>query len=77
MALGCSPKVGIAAHIDTHSAFRDGIVSVSMGGPCVMVFRKADDPAVARAVLLRPRCALRASLGGAPSNSSLAALRFS
>lgn len=34
------PGQGISAHIDAPSMFRDGIVSVSLGSPCVMTFRK-------------------------------------
>ncbi|XP_031503381.1 alkylated DNA repair protein ALKBH8 homolog [Nymphaea colorata] len=32
--------VGLSPHIDTHSAFDDFIFSLSLGGPCIMEFRK-------------------------------------
>jgi len=34
------PGVGLSPHIDTHSAFGDAIVSLSLAGPAAMVFRK-------------------------------------
>jgi len=34
------PGAGIGSHIDTHSAFEDGIASLSLGSSCVMVFIK-------------------------------------
>ena len=33
---------GIGAHIDTESAFGDGLISLSMGSDCVMEFRSKD-----------------------------------
>mmetsp|Transcript_5582 Transcript_5582/g.7068 ORF Transcript_5582/g.7068 Transcript_5582/m.7068 type:complete len:341 (+) Transcript_5582:95-1117(+) len=36
---------GIAKHIDTHSAFEDGIASVSVGSDCVFRFAPGDDDA--------------------------------
>lgn len=35
-----TPGVGLSAHIDTHSAFSGAIVSLSLGGGCVMEFRR-------------------------------------
>jgi alkylated DNA repair protein alkB family protein 8 len=35
--------VGFSPHIDTHSAFEGSILSLSLGGPCVMEFRKYVD----------------------------------
>lgn len=32
--------VGLSPHIDTHSAFDDFILSLSLAGPCIMEFRK-------------------------------------
>ncbi|XP_009108113.1 alkylated DNA repair protein ALKBH8 homolog isoform X1 [Brassica rapa] len=32
--------VGLSPHIDTHSAFEDCIFSLSLGGPCIMEFRR-------------------------------------
>uniref|UniRef100_A0A7I4EC52 tRNA (carboxymethyluridine(34)-5-O)-methyltransferase n=1 Tax=Physcomitrium patens TaxID=3218 RepID=A0A7I4EC52_PHYPA len=32
--------VGLSPHIDTHSAFEGSILSLSLGGPCIMEFRK-------------------------------------
>jgi Alkylated DNA repair protein len=34
------PGEGIGSHIDTHSAFGDGIMSLSLGAGCVMNFKK-------------------------------------
>lgn len=34
--------VGIGAHIDTHSAFHDGIISLSLGSSCVMTLSLPD-----------------------------------
>lgn len=34
------PGVGLSPHIDTHSAFEDGIFSLSLAGPCIMEFRR-------------------------------------
>jgi len=36
-----TPGVGIAPHVDAHSSFTGGILSLSLLGSCVMVFRKA------------------------------------
>jgi alkylated DNA repair protein alkB homolog 8 len=38
-----SPGVGLAPHVDTHSAFEGAIVSLSLAGPTVMVLRKEID----------------------------------
>lgn len=42
--------VGLSPHIDTHSAFGDVILSLSLGGPAVMVFRRRDRADVALAL---------------------------
>lgn len=39
--------VGLAPHVDTHSAFEGAIAALSLAGPCVMEFRRP--PAVAAA----------------------------
>lgn len=36
-----TPGVGISPHIDTHSSFTGAILSLSLVGSCVMVFRRA------------------------------------
>lgn len=36
-----TPGVGIAPHVDTHSSFTGAIMSLSLAGGCVMVFRKS------------------------------------
>lgn len=36
------PGRGIAPHVDTHSAFEDGLCSLSLGAPIVMQFRHSD-----------------------------------
>jgi alkylated DNA repair dioxygenase AlkB len=35
------PGEGIGSHIDTHSAFGDGIMSISLGADCVMSFKSS------------------------------------
>jgi alkylated DNA repair protein alkB family protein 8 len=35
-----SPGVGLAPHVDTHSAFEGPILSLSLGGPCVVELRR-------------------------------------
>ena len=37
------PGVGIAFHVDAHSAFEDGIAAITLGSGIVMEFRKADE----------------------------------
>lgn len=37
------PGEGIGSHIDTHSAFGDGIMSISLGADCVMNFKSSRD----------------------------------
>lgn len=37
------PGVGLSPHIDTHSAFRGHIFSLSLAGPCIMEFRRYSD----------------------------------
>jgi alkylated DNA repair protein alkB family protein 8 len=49
------PGAGIPPHVDTHSAFRGALASLSLGGPCAMLFRRGDD---VRALLLPPRSLL-------------------
>lgn len=36
-----TPGVGIAPHVDAHSSFTGSVLSLSLCGSCVMVFRKA------------------------------------
>ncbi|KAL6779512.1 hypothetical protein ACKKBG_A12590 [Auxenochlorella protothecoides x Auxenochlorella symbiontica] len=48
--------VGLSPHVDTHSAFGDTLLSLSLAGPCVMVFRKEGRADVALA--LPPRSLL-------------------
>ena len=50
------PGQGISAHVDTHSAFDDEIVSVSLGGLVVMRMRNATDRSVD--IVMPPRSAL-------------------
>ena len=50
-----TPGVGLAPHIDTHSAFTGAIISLSLGGPAVMVMRREQEQ---RAVQLPPRSLL-------------------
>jgi alkylated DNA repair protein alkB family protein 8 len=38
------PGAGIAPHVDTHSAFEDGLLSLSLGSDCVMVLTRANRP---------------------------------
>ena len=47
--------VGLAPHIDTHSAFQGPIMSLSLAGHTVMEFRQGDDH---RALLLPQRSLL-------------------
>lgn len=37
------PGVGLSPHIDTHSAFRGHIFSLSLAGPCIMELRRYSD----------------------------------
>ncbi len=39
------PGIGIAAHVDTHSAFEDGIASLTLGGGCAFRMQRASDRA--------------------------------
>ncbi|KAK3259998.1 hypothetical protein CYMTET_31030, partial [Cymbomonas tetramitiformis] len=50
-----SPGVGIAPHIDTHSAFHSPLLSLSLAGHTVMEFRRGQDH---RALLLPARSLL-------------------
>ena len=47
--------VGLAPHVDTHSAFEGAIHSLSLAGHTVMEFRRGDDH---RGLLLPPRSLL-------------------
>jgi alkylated DNA repair protein alkB family protein 8 len=49
------PGVGLSPHVDTHSAFGDAIVSLSLAGPAAMALRRGG---ARRALLLPPRSAL-------------------
>lgn len=50
------PGQGIGSHVDTPSAFGDGLISISLNGGIVMEFRKvAADPPVKKLVYLPPR----------------------
>ncbi|GLI71013.1 hypothetical protein VaNZ11_016129, partial [Volvox africanus] len=49
------PGVGLAPHVDTHSAFTGPIISLSLGSSAVMEMRRGD---VARPLLLPPRSLL-------------------
>ena len=51
-----APGVGLSPHVDTHSAFGDTIISLSLHGGTVMVFRRRD--AQPRAVYLPRRSLL-------------------
>lgn len=50
-----APGVGLAPHIDTHSAFTGAIISLSMAGGCVMELRRGADH---RPLYLPPRAVL-------------------
>eukprot|EP00743_Colponemidia_sp_Colp-15_P006292 GILK01006770.1.p1 GENE.GILK01006770.1~~GILK01006770.1.p1 ORF type:complete len:643 (+),score=105.48 GILK01006770.1:34-1962(+) len=50
------PGQGIASHVDTHSAFEDGLVSLSLAGHTVMEFAHPDGRY--KQILLYPRSAL-------------------
>ncbi len=50
---GCG--VGLSPHIDTHSAFTGAIISLSVGGPAVMVMRREEKQ---QALWLPPRSLL-------------------
>jgi alkylated DNA repair dioxygenase AlkB len=39
------PGIGIASHVDTHSAFEDGIASLTLGGGCAFRLQRASDGA--------------------------------
>jgi len=49
------PGAGIPPHVDTHSAFRGALASLSLGGSAAMLFRRGD---LVRALLLPPRSLL-------------------
>lgn len=40
--------VGLSPHIDIHSAFGGCVVSLSLGGPCIMQFRRAKIPSMSK-----------------------------
>lgn len=46
---------GIAKHVDTHSAFEDGIASLSLGSHTVISFAHATDPSLSVDVFIPPR----------------------
>ncbi|XP_071411017.1 tRNA (carboxymethyluridine(34)-5-O)-methyltransferase ALKBH8 isoform X3 [Pithys albifrons albifrons] len=54
------PGQGIPPHIDTHSAFEDEIISLSLGSEIVMHFKHPDGHTVA---LMLPRCSLLVMTG--------------
>lgn len=49
------PGEGIGSHVDTPSAFGDGLISISLSGGIVMEFRKVDSPETKKLVYLPPR----------------------
>lgn len=53
------PGEGIGSHVDTPSAFGDGLISISLNSGIVMEFRKApdseDEPTIKKLVYLPPR----------------------
>ena len=49
---------GIGSHIDTPSAFDDGLISISLNSGIVMEFRKADDKTIKKLLYLPPRSLL-------------------
>jgi alkylated DNA repair protein alkB family protein 8 len=50
------PGEGIGSHVDTPSAFGDGLISISLNGGIVMEFRKVgSDPPLKKLVYLPPR----------------------
>ncbi|CAE7205310.1 ALKBH8 [Symbiodinium necroappetens] len=66
------PGVGIAFHVDAHSAFEDGIAAITLGSGIVMEFRKADETSgklsMGRKKLLR--CWLQISRRGKKRSSA-------
>ncbi|XP_065705620.2 tRNA (carboxymethyluridine(34)-5-O)-methyltransferase ALKBH8 isoform X1 [Patagioenas fasciata] len=54
------PGQGIPPHIDTHSAFEDEIISLSLGAEIVMDFKHPDGHTVA---IMLPRCSLLVMAG--------------
>ncbi|XP_074938382.1 tRNA (carboxymethyluridine(34)-5-O)-methyltransferase ALKBH8 isoform X4 [Phalacrocorax aristotelis] len=54
------PGQGIPPHIDTHSAFEDEIISLSLGAQIVMDFKHPDGHTVA---IMLPRCSLLVMAG--------------
>eukprot|EP00980_Cylindrotheca_fusiformis_P015851 scaffold4637_cov128-Cylindrotheca_fusiformis.AAC.22 len=49
------PGEGIGSHVDTPSAFGDGLISIALNGGIVMEFRKVDSPKTKKLVYLPPR----------------------
>jgi alkylated DNA repair dioxygenase AlkB/SAM-dependent methyltransferase len=49
------PGEGIGSHVDTPSAFGDGLMSITLNGGIVMEFRKVGNTAVKKLVYLPPR----------------------
>jgi alkylated DNA repair protein alkB homolog 8 len=58
-----APGQGIAPHVDTHSAFNDGLMSLSLGSAVAMDFRHPDG--VRRAAVWLPRRSLVTMTGDA------------
>ena len=52
------PGEGIGSHVDTPSAFGDGLLSLSLNGGTVTEFRRADDLTIRKQVYLPPRSLL-------------------
>jgi alkylated DNA repair dioxygenase AlkB len=49
------PGQGIANHVDCEPCFGDTIVSISLGGSCVMNFTNLNDPRIISKILLEPK----------------------
>ena len=52
------PGTGISPHVDTHSAFHDGIAALSLGSGCVFKVQRAEGPDATVALWLPPRSLL-------------------
>ena len=59
-----TPGQGIGSHVDTKSAFGDGLLSLTLSGGIVMEFRRVGDPSTKKLVYLPPRSLVLMS-GGA------------
>jgi alkylated DNA repair dioxygenase AlkB/SAM-dependent methyltransferase len=53
-----NPGEGIGSHVDTPSAFSDGLISISLNGGIVMEFRNVHDTKLKKLVYLPPRSML-------------------